>query len=369
MKASPFTIHVGDAALKDLYARIRDTRWPNVAIGSWDGGADAAYMRDLAEYWVDDFPWPAWQARLNGMRQFRADIDGLLIHFVHAHGNREAGQRPAILITHGWPGSFFEMYKLIPLLEDSFDVVVPSLPGFGFSDHPGVPGMGPERVAHLWKRLMDDLGYSHFAVQGGDFGAAVSTWLALHYPNAVSAMHLNYIPGSYVPYLGPGAPPLSEAEEQFQRDAAAWLEDEGGYWHLQATKPRTPAVALSDSPVGLAAWIVEKFVLWAGSPITRDEMLVNVMIYWITGTIGSSMRFYVETKARKLQFAAGQRVEVPCAIAHFPKEEPFPPREWIERAYKIRRWRSMPRGGHFAALEEPELLAGDIRAFLSASAT
>jgi len=361
MVVEPFTIATSEETMRDLHSRLRQTRWPARLTGSgWDAGADPAYMQELASYWLNGFDWNAQQRLLNRFAHFRAEIDGLLIHFIHQRAT--SPRAPAIVITHGWPGSFFEMYKLIPLLSDSFHVVVPSIPGFGFSEHPGVPGMNPERVAHLWKKLMDGLGYPRFAVQGGDFGAAISTWLALRYSESVAGVHLNYIPGTYSPFV---EGPLSPAEEAFVRDRTAWWDTEGGYSHLQATKPRTPAFALNDSPVGLAAWIAEKFVLWQDSPITRDELLTNIMLYWITGSIGTSMQFYVESKNHPLAFERGWRVQPPCAIARFPLEAPSPPREWVERGYNVQRWTEMPRGGHFPALEEPALLAEDIRLFFT----
>ena len=361
MVVEPFTIATSEETMRDLHVRLRQTRWPEHLTGSGrDAGADPAYMQDLAAYWLDGFDWDAQQRLLNGFAQFHAEIDGLRIHFIHE--SALSPQAPAILVTHGWPGSFFEMYKLIPLLRELFHVIVPSIPGFGFSEHPGTPGMNPERVAHLWKQLMDGLGYPRFAVQGGDFGAAISTWLALRYPESVVGVHLNYIPGTYSPFV---EGPLSAAEEAFVRDRNAWWDAEGGYAHLQATKPRTPAFALNDSPVGLAAWIAEKFELWRGSDISRDELLTNIMLYWITGCIGTSMQFYVESKSHPLTFDRGMRVMPPCAVADFPKEAPSPPREWVERGYNLQRWTPMPRGGHFAALEEPALLAADILAFLT----
>jgi pimeloyl-ACP methyl ester carboxylesterase len=270
------------------------------------------------------------------------------------------------------------MLKIIPLLTDpathggdpavSFDVVVPSLPGFGFSARPTKPGMNTFRIADLWLSLMRELGYERFAAQGGDFGAAVSTILGLRHAGHVMGIHLNYIPGSYRPYLEPGTKPDS-IEQQFLDDADRWYVDSGAYAHLQRNTPQTAAYGLNDSPAALAAWIVEKFRDWADCNgdverrFSKDELLTNVTLYWVTETIHSSCRLYYESKKMPLQFRKEDHVRVPCAIAHFPKEAPFPPRAWIERGYSIQHWTEMPRGGHFAAAEEPVLLARDIAAF------
>ncbi|HEY6232297.1 MAG TPA: alpha/beta hydrolase, partial [Pyrinomonadaceae bacterium] len=279
----------------------------------------------------------------------------------------------------GWPGSFVEMLKLIPLLtdpathgaaaEDSFDVIVPSMPGYGFSSASTVPGMNAWRIAELWVQLMNGLGYRRFGAQGGDWGASVGSCIGLVSPANLIGLHLNYIPGSFKPFLDSQTPPLSENEIAFLQSQDEWLQAEGAYGHLQATKPQTPAFALNDSPAGLAAWIIEKFRDWSDCEgdierrFTKDELLTNVMIYWATQTIHSSMRLYYEGRQRPLHLKRGQRVEPPCAVARFSKEAPFPPREWVERAYNIQRWTEFPAGGHFAAMEEPELLAADIRAF------
>jgi pimeloyl-ACP methyl ester carboxylesterase len=267
------------------------------------------------------------------------------------------------------------MVKLIPLLTDppdpldAFDVVVPSIPGFGFSGRPAGPGMSPRKVADLWAELMAQLGYARFATQGGDFGAAVSTWLGLLHESRLIGIHLNYIPGSYQPHITAADPPLTPDEKAFLEARAEWVRMEGAYSHLHATKPQTPAFALNDSPAGLAAWIVEKFRGWSdcGGDVerrfTKDELLTNIMIYWVTETIHSSMRLYYESSRAPLAFAMDARVRVPCGVARFPLEMPSPPREWVERGFNVERWTDMASGGHFAAMEEPERLAADIRAF------
>lgn len=270
------------------------------------------------------------------------------------------------------------MLDILPLLTnpaahghdaaDSFDVIIPSLPGFGFSDKPAHLGMNFFRVAETWVELMGALGYERFAVQGGDLGAGVSTALGMRHSHRILGIHLNYIPGSYRPYLTPGQP-LTESEQSFLASAANWFDESGAYAHIQGTRPHTPAYALNDSPAGLAAWIVEKFREWSDCEgdiyrcFTRDELLANVTLYWMTQTISSSFGMYHEGRRAPLRFWADDFVSVPCGIAHFPKEILFPPKEWVQRGYNVQHWTEMPRGGHFAAAEQPELLAADIRAF------
>lgn len=378
MDVQPFTIRIPDSTLSDLRSRLLQTRWPDqIAASDWKYGASLPYMREIADYWITDFDWRAQERALNDFHHFRAQIDGLGIHFIH-----ERGQGPAplpLVITHGWPGSFVEMLQIIPRLvdpasfggnaEDSFDVVVPSLPGYGFSDRSTKSGMNSFRIAGLWAKLMNGLGYARFGAQGGDWGAGVSTWLSLLHPEIILGLHLNYIPGSYKPYLSDDARELSETEKAFFVSKESWEQTEGGYGHAQATKPQSLAFGLNDSPIGLAAWIIEKFRDWSDCDgeverrFTKDELLTNVMIYWATETIHSSMRLYFEAQTRLLQFKEGDFVRVPCGIARFAKEAPFPPREWIERGYNVQRWSEFPTGGHFAAMEEPDLLVNDIREF------
>ena len=284
-----------------------------------------------------------------------------------------------LVITHGWPGSFLEMLEILPRLADpgrhggdpadAFDVVVPSLPGYGFSDRPAEAGCNTFRIAALWAALMEGLGYRRFGAQGGDWGASVTTLLGLLHADRTAGIHLNYIPGSYRPWSGPGSAPLTGAEAQFVKDADRWYENEGGYAHLQKTRPQTLAFGLNDSPAGLAAWILEKFRDWSDcggdleSRFDRDDLLTHVSLYWFTQTIHSSCRLYHESAQRPLHFRQDERIAVPCGVARFPLEAPSPPREWVERVYDVRRWTEMTAGGHFAAMEEPEALARDIREF------
>jgi len=343
----PFPIAVPAPTLDDLRRRLADTRWPTGVTDS--GGVPLDDAKEFIRYWRDDFDWRAYEARINAFHHFK--LNGL--HFIH-----EKSGRPPIVLLHGWPGSFVEFLRVIPLLAESFDVIVPSLPGFGFSDPPSAPGVSNREIARMICDLMTHLGYDRFAVQGGDWGAGVSTWLAREHPERLTAMHLNYIPGSYAPH----ADDPTEEEQQFLRDCDQWVAEEGAYGHVQKTRPLTLAYALADSPAGLGIWIWEKFREWADprSNVALDDILANITIYWATNTIASSMRLYLESSKTPLRFAKGERLTTPCAIAHFPMEAPFPPRSWIERVYNVKRWSELPVGGHFAALEQPELMAEDI---------
>jgi pimeloyl-ACP methyl ester carboxylesterase len=378
MDIQPFTIHVPEAELADLQTRLGHTRWPDEIAGAdWEYGTSLAYLQDLVRYWQTQFDWRAQERAINAFAHFRATVGGLGIHFIHQRGN---GPAPLpLIITHGWPGSFVEMLKILPLLSDparyggdardAFNVVIPSLPGYGFSDRPSERGMNPFRTADLWVELMAGLGYQRFGAQGGDWGSSVASCLGFAHADTLVGIHLNYIPGSYAPYLGPGARELSDTEQAFLQERERWVQTEGGYGQIQRTKPQTLAYGLNDSPAGLAAWIVEKFRAWSDCDgeverrFTKDELLTNIAIYWFTQTIGSSTRLYYEGRQRPLRFAQGERIHVPCGVARLPKEVPMPPREWVERSYNLQRWTELPRGGHFAAMEEPELLAQDIRAF------
>jgi len=379
MSVTPFTIAIPESEIEELRRRLRAARWPDQPTDTgWELGTDIAYLRELVAYWGSGFDWRAREAELNRLPQLKIDLDGTVIHFAHVKGKGGAGGgRLPLILTHGWPGSFAEFAKIVPMLtdpqahggdaEDAFDVVVPSLPGYGFSDPPASLGVDPFFIADLWAKLMTELGYPRFAAQGGDWGASVTTALGLRHPGRLVGLHVNYIPGSF--QISEEAGAFSEEERASLARRAEWAEAEGGYAHIQRTRPQSLAYALNDSPVGLAAWIVEKFRAWSDCggvverAITHDEVLTDISIYWFTQTIASSMRLYYEARLKPLRFRPGDKVRVPCAIARFPREIPIPARSIIERAYDLRRWTEMPRGGHFAALEQPELLAQDIRAF------
>ena len=378
MKVRPFTIAVENSVLDDLRQRLADTRWPDeIPNTGWDYGSNLTYIKELVDYWRTDFDWRAQEAKLNAFNHFKSEVDGLDIHFIHEKGK---GPNPIpLIITHGWPSCFFEMTKIIPLLADpasyggdaadSFDVVAPSLPGFGFSDHAQDRGMEIQRVAGMWNKLMSqNLGYPKFGAQGGDIGSGVTARLGFAHSDTLYGIHLTSITRP-TPYLGPGSKPVTDAEQALITQRDKWFQDEGGYNHIQGTKPQTLAYGLNDSPVGLAAWIVEKYRTWSdcGGDVeksyTKDELLTIVTIYWVTQTISSSTRMYFENQKHLWMMEKDQKVPTPAGMAMFPQEISKPPREWGERSYHVRRWTEMASGGHFAALEEPQLLAEEVRAF------
>jgi microsomal epoxide hydrolase len=375
MSIQPFKINIPQATLDDLRERLARTRWPDEVEGAgWDYGTNVGYLKSLVDYWQHEFDWRKQEAKLNTYPQFRADIDGLNIHFIHERGK---GPNPLpLILTHGWPDSFYRMHKIIPMLTDpesfggnaadSFDVIVPSIPGFGFSDSVRKPGWTVKQTAELWTSLMRDvLGYQRYAAAGGDGGSPISQLLALNNPTSVIGIHLTDIGFQATMNLDPSS--LTPAEQQYLGAMQQRFFQEGGYVMIQSTKPQTLAYGLNDSPIGLAAWIIEKFYGWSDidgnieREYTKDELLTNIMIYWVTQTINPSIRsYYEESHAPSLK--PGQRVEVPVAMALFPKDTP-PPRALAERTLRIERWTEMPRGGHFPALEVPELYAGDLQAF------
>jgi len=378
MAPRPFTIAIPEEVLDELRRRLDGVRWPEAPGGSgWTYGAEAGYLRTLVDYWRDGYDWRAAEAHLNRLPQFTAEVDGLDIHFVHERGS---GDRSLpLVLTHGWPGSFMEFDALVePLAHperhgadpgDAFDVVVPSLPGYAFSGRPRKP-MGPRAIARLWHRLMTDvLGYDRFGAQGGDWGSVVSSWLAYDHPGALAGLHLNMV--GLRPELDENSAPLSAEEKDWLRRAGKRMRMERGYREVQATRPQTLAVALNDSPAGLAAWIVDKFRAWGDtggdleSRFDRDTLLTNLMLYWCTGTVDSaSWIYYAAREAGDLSLPGDARITVPTGVAAFPVDlVPPPPRSYAERAYAVARWTEMPEGGHFAALEEPARLIEDIRAF------
>lgn len=379
--ARPFRFTLPPEAVSDLEVRIQRTRWPTTIEGDqWNSGTDVQFMRQFADHWGRSFDWSAMERRLNDLPQYLVDIDGITIHFAHVRGTG-SGRRP-LLITHGWPGTYLEMAKIAPLLADpegsgmtegrSFDIVIPSLPGFGFSAAPTTSGFNTRRIAQLWHKLMTSLGYASYLIQGGDIGAGVCSWLARLYPEAIIGMHLNFIPASYQPDLGKGTSPLTAEEQRWLQARQRWLEDEGAYSHLQGTRPQSLAFAMTDSPVGLAAWIFEKYRAWSDchgdvlSKFSMDELLTTASIYWLSGNVASTLRIYKENRESLLRLENGERIRAPLAYACFPKEICPPPHEWVARGYTIARWTAMPRGGHFAAMEEPRLLAEDIHASFAA---
>jgi pimeloyl-ACP methyl ester carboxylesterase len=357
--------------LDDLKIRISNTRWPDEITGSgWSYGSNLSYMKELADYWLNSFDWRKEERKINSYPNFIAVIDGHEIHFLHIKGKGK--KSIPLIITHGWPGSFLEMMKLIPLLTTgenvSFDLVIPSIIGFGFSGKSTIPGCNASFIADLWNKLMNELGYKKYGAQGGDIGSGISTWLSLKYPANIIGLHLNFISGSYKPYLKEGEQ-LSEEVIAFQKFLTNWSAKEAAYSHLHSTKPLTLAYGLHDSPVGLCAWLVEKFNTWSDNKgniekvFSKDELLANITLYWITQTIHSSVRIYNENSKRPLVFGKNDFVKIPVGFAKFPKELPTPPRSFIEKGFNIQHWTEMQDGGHFAAMEQPGLLAKDISDF------
>jgi len=381
LPVEPFSVHVDDRVLSDLRARIRNTRWPDPAPGAtWEQGIDLGYLRQVLAYWADEFDWRAQERKLNELEHFRVELDGVRIHFVHQRARR--GRGVPLVLTNGWPSTFVELLPLVPLLTDptthgidgaAFDVVIPSLPGYGFSERPARTGVNYRYVAGLWHRLLRGLGYERYGAHGGDFGAGVATFMALDDPAPMLGIHLSNLEIS--PYTGPGSRPLSAAERTYLERNQAWWQAEGGYKAIQSTRPQTLGYGLNDSPAGLAAWILEKWRSWAdsrGDPdgrFSRELLLTNLTIYWATQTITPSMRDYYDNRWHGVALGPDDIVKVPTAIAVFDHQfvpEVEPPREWAGRLYNVRRWTLMPSGGHFAPAEEPQRLARDIAAFFAA---
>ncbi len=370
----PFRIEIPDATLDDLRDRLGRTRFPDqLEASGWENGTELSYLKELCAYWRDKFDWRVQEALLNGFDQYKTEIDGLDLHFIHVR-SKEPEALPLVL-THGWPGSVFLFHKVIAALvdpvahggeaRDAFDVVCPSMPGYGFSDPPRQPGYDVKRVAETEAKLMARLGYDRYGAQGGDWGAFVTTWLGLDDAEHCCGIHLNML----VAFPPPGdQTELTPEEQQAVADVQSFQAEETGYQQIQGTKPQTLGYGLNDSPAGLAAWIVERFRSWSDcggdveSRYTKDELLTNITIYWATQSITSSMRLYCENR-RSGRLGLDRRVEVPTGCAVYPKEIYRSPRKWAEARYNVQHWATMPRGGHFAALEEPELFVADVREF------
>ena len=379
MKKSPepFTLQVPDAALADLRERLARTRFPDQAPGEpWAYGTDVGWMRDFVAYWRDRFDWRAEEARLNALPQFKVPLHGIDLHYLHVPGR---GPDPfPLLLSHGWPGSVFEFLDLIPRLTDparfgddpadAFTVVAPSLPGYGLSFAPGQPRFGVDTIADCFADLMTEvLGYRRFAAQGGDWGSFITGRLGYAHADRLVGIHVNMMPVRRDPNMVKNPTP---EERQFLDDLTLFLKEETGYQWIQGTRPQTLAFALTDSPAGLAAWVIEKFRTWSDSRgdvesvFSRDHLLANIALYWFTGAIGSSFWPYYARMHGPWPIPEGETVDVPTGYCAFPREIVRPPRSVAERTFTdIRRWTVMPRGGHFAAMEQPEALAKEIREF------
>jgi pimeloyl-ACP methyl ester carboxylesterase len=369
---TPFKIDIPSAALDDLKQRLGAVRWPEKeAVTDWSQGVPLAKMQALASYWRSGYDLRRIEKRLNAFPQYRTQISGLGIHFLHVRSKHENAL--PILLSHGWPGSVVEFLKVIEPLtdptahggkaEDAFHVIVPSLPGFGFSDKPTDKGWNVARIAQTWATLMQRLGYSKWVAQGGDWGAGVTTVLGHMKPAGLAGIHLNW------PLVFPEKVPadgLSADEQRAVAAAGAFLSNEYGYFLEQSTRPQTVGYALTDSPVGQAAWIYEKFQAWSDndgdveSVLSRDEMLDNISLYWFTETAASSAHIYWENYPASF---AGGRIDLPVGASIFPKEIFRAPRTWAEKSYpQLIYWNELPKGGHFAAFEQPELFVAELRA-------
>ena len=367
---SLFTVHVPQGALDDLKKRLANTRWPNKEpVTDWSQGVPLAKAQALADYWRTRYDWRRVESTLNGLPQFRTQIDGLGIYFIHVRSKHENAL--PIILTHGWPGSIIEFLQVIgPLTdptahggkaEEAFHVVIPSLPGFGFSDKPTEVGWGLPRIANAWAVLMVRLGYSHYVAQGGDWGAGVTSWMAKQHVTGLDAIHLN------LPILFPPPPPpaggYTVAEQQALDHLGKYVSDASGYASIQGTRPQTLGYGLADSPVGQAMWIYEKLEGWsdnrAGEAISTDRMLDDITLYWLTDTAASSARLYYESFAKDFVRIP---LELPVAVSIFKGDFFTPPKVWADQTYsKLFYWNEVPKGGHFAALEQPELFVTELR--------
>jgi len=366
MTPKPFTLNIADSAVQDLRERLARTRLPDEPpLETWSTGTSVAYLRSLVDYWQNGFDWRAWEAKLNSFAQYTAPLRGIDLHFIHAPARRQNAM--PLLLSHGWPGSVFEFHKIIPLLTEHFTVIAPSLPGYTLSFKPGQQRFGVIEIAELFAELMSTLSYEKFGAQGGDWGSFITSVLGQRFPQRLTGIHLNLLPVRRDPAM------LSnpDAEEKaYLAQLNNFLKEETGYQWIQGTKPQTLAFGLTDSPAGLAAWIVEKFRAWTdneGSPedaVSRDEMLANISLYWFSGAIGSSFWPYYARMHGPWPIPDGEIVTVPMGYAEFPKEILSPPRSLAARTFTdIRRWTRMRQGGHFAALEQPDALAGEVIGF------
>ena len=366
MTPRPYRLEVPEAALADLRERLARTRFPDEPpLDPWSTGTSLSYSKQLVFHWQTEFDWRAQEARINRWPQYKVAMRGIDLHFIHAPGR---GKDPIpLLLLHGWPGSIVEFGALIPLLTERFTVVAPSLPGFTLSFAPGQPRFGTEEMADLFAELMTGvLGYPRFAAQGGDWGAFVASRLGYAHPEKLIGIHLNLLAVRRDAKLEPATP----EESTYLRQLSEWLKEETGYQWIQGTRPQTLAYALSDSPAGLAAWIAEKFYKWTDcggaieNAVSRDDLLANISLYWLSGAIGSSFWPYYARLHRPWPIPEGKTVDVPMGYAEFPKEILRPPRSLAARTYTdIRQWSAMEKGGHFAALEQPAALAAEVERF------
>jgi pimeloyl-ACP methyl ester carboxylesterase len=381
----PFTINIDQSILDDLKIRISNTRWTDeIGNSKWEYGTNKKYLKELCNYWETDFDWKKQEKYLNSFKHYKTTVDHVGIHFIYQKGRGKTSV--PLLLIHGYPDSFIRFLKMIPLLTEadengfSFDVIIPSIPGYGFSDIPAETGMNTKRIAGLFATLMTkELGYEKFLSHGGDWGGGITEQLALYHEDSLLGIHLTDIPFQHA--LTPLPDDATGAEKKYIKNTTVWQQKEGAYSMIQSTKPQTLAYGLNDSPVGLAAWIIEKFQSWSDDDgnvemaFTKDELLTNVTIYWVTQTINSSFRLYNETMKAMMQAMynpltkmnpfnkTGKKSEVPAGFAIFPKDISSPPEEFATRFFNVQKWSEMAVGGHFAAMEQPAALAENIREF------
>lgn len=352
-----FRVYIADEVLDDLRSRLRQTRWPDQVPGiGWKQGTELEWLRRLVSYWTDSFDWRAWEQNLNALDHFKWEG----IHFIHKRAT--SGKGLPLVLTHGWPSSFLDFLEMLPLLE-AFDVVVPSLPGYGFSQRPPQVGVNYQYVAERWHRLMSVLGYSRYAAAGYDFGAGVTTFLALVHPESLLGIYLTTLESDLVPVVDDSE--LSQAESSYLAVNRNWDMTERGYSAIQSTKPQTIGYGLNDSPAGLAAYIGEKWHSWSDVTPSDDFLCATLTLYWATQSITSSMRDYWDNRWYPAQRAY---VTTPTAFGVFARQtvaEGEPPRSYLERVYNIQRWTVFPQGGHFAPAEQPAAVAGDLAAFFN----
>ena len=373
----PFFIDIPNSKLAQIRDRVSAYPWHEAPVGSgWEYGTEINYMREFCDYWLKSFDWRTHEQAINRFPQFVTQVEGLDLHFIHEIGSGPSPQ--PLLLIHGWPGSIVEFLDVIePLahperfggsVEDAFSVIAPSLPGFGFSAKPQSP-TGPRAIANLLTSLMaDTLRYDHFVAQGGDWGSVIASWIGFDHRDRCDGVHLNMFG-----VRSSAAYPETNAEKNWAREAKKIIATEGGYFKIQATKPQTLSYAMMDSPVGVAAWIVEKFQRWGDTEngrieitFSKDQMLANIMVYLVTETFNTASWIYRAYADEKSSFLpGGGRVRVPVGVANFPKEFiPWPPRDYVEKSYNVVHWTDMPHGGHFAAMEQPQLFTKDLRTFM-----
>ena len=385
MKKS-YNVNIKQSVLDDLMNRIANTRWTDeIENSKWEYGTNKTYLKELCDYWQNTFDWKKQEEYLNSFAHFKTTVDDIGLHYIHQKG--EGKNSTPLLLIHGYPDSFVRFLKIIPFLTKadengfSFDVIIPSIPGYGFSDIPTAPGMNKKKIGELFTKLMtEDLGYEKFVAHGGDWGAGIAEQMALYNADSLLGIHLTDIPFEH----GMNEPKdETSSEKKYFEDTKKWQMTEGAYSMIQSTKPQTLAYGLNDSPVGLAAWILEKFKSWSDNDgnietcFTKDELLTNLTIYWVTQTINSAMRIYNEAMKAMMNAMynplvklnpfdkTGSKSDVPAAFAIFPKDISSPPKDLAGRFFNVQQWTELSVGGHFAAMEQPELLAEDIRKFVT----